>query len=142
MHCPHWCGISVVLLVLTIIYASQASTCPETVYDFYEAAGCKELAPHPISGCVTEYNCSMIRKTSEDQCFRNGKIYDEGTVLSVPEDCDTSCRCRSGQFSCPVVDCPFLWESPIPPDCVTIYGDGCCERDVVCSTYGFKIFLK
>ncbi|KAK9708323.1 hypothetical protein QE152_g27283 [Popillia japonica] len=141
MYLSQCYSIIVVICLTYIVEATQCDTSEGPENEFYEALGCREE-----QSCPLKYNCSMIKKTAEDDCYFRGKIYKSAQTAEddcyfrgkiyksahrIPdaiESCRVHCRCDNGRTDCPAIDCPLR----LTPGCFFVYKDNECCPEIVC----------
>ncbi|XP_017785504.1 PREDICTED: kielin/chordin-like protein [Nicrophorus vespilloides] len=129
-----------IILILSITQYIQAE-CPEGCKDsnlLYEGLECKPIYEKPDDCCPMKYDCSHLEKLPEDQCYFRGKLF--GNADKLPEEtyenCNVGCRCRSGEVTCAILDCPEWLGVRPDPGCHLKYSlNKCCAAGEVCPPF-------
>ncbi|KAI4456922.1 hypothetical protein MML48_8g00016394 [Holotrichia oblita] len=127
---PYYCFIAVICFT----YIAEATKCiasqaPEI--EFYDALGCKPYIDQMLS-CPTHYDCSMINKTSDNDCYLFGKIYENNEAIpDFLKTCRVNCKCIKGRVNCAQINCP-AFQTRLGKDCQHIYKDNCCPEETIC----------
>ncbi|XP_060522360.1 von Willebrand factor C and EGF domain-containing protein-like isoform X2 [Cylas formicarius] len=125
--------LAIIIGLLNIV--SCDTNCDTLGILLYEDLGCKPVKTEG-QDCPEKFECDLV-KANQTACMFKGRTLNDGDEVDTDltySSCNVGCHCRSGEFTCAILDCPEWLGLRAEPNCYLKHELGkCCSTGQICS---------